>query len=1719
MSGGVRVAVKAGSLSSAETFCERDGMSAISYQFDNLSGLYYSRNLEGKARESEILFSLDEAELLANLDQAKDLSHGSDELLKEISTPFRRFHLSPERANLLHPFEKILHGHVLQLAAGGGAVARFLAECGCRVRVVEPNENLATLTRSRCRDVDVSVYVAGQDLFPSDIDYDVVVAIDSTAAARLPVADYFGRVKGALKPDGVLIAGINNKLARQSLVGSPDEQNSWCVTQASLEKILLAIGLPNFRLFCAFPSFEVARLIVRPESASRYPAGLGAILAAYEAYQHTLGSRFLREPFWRSILENDLLPYLSNAFLAVASAVPLPVMDHGELLAIYSSFRRKHFARVTKISREGEQLTVSRSPLFPGTPPPSESLYVTRPHREPYFAGKQYLALLQPIVSREGWQLKEVSDWARPWLDLLRAHASDQTFRSYISGFRRLLLLPTDYLDCIPSNIVVNQDGTLIPFDFEYEAAAPIPLNFVVFRGLFYAFSTAAVATSSVAQGTTVLGLALQIMRACGIDLTEWEVQNYVETEASLQHTILGVPREQVAEGLRSTVISVGQAHVVSLTPEHPVTVELFWKHDGTDYTASQSQAAPFAVEKGRQILTLAIPALPVPVHRLRLDPFDRRGAFYIYSLRLFDSTGQRIWSWDGNPAGLRRLNNDFAFADIPGGNDGALVCSESDDPGFELPVSPEVLLNIQGGGRLEVDMAKPEQVPSIRLSRRILDMQVYGERIASLELENRALAAANAGLQGNLQDARNQLERLSAKTMQTERVRDDLAALNRELKEQLSSYGGSIASLSASVENLLAQKARLEADVAAAKRETEKAVAACHASDADQSKLQETIDSITAELNSKIARLNTIYAARGWKALSTYYKLRKAVLRPFELIRDKHHLKQSCLFDVKWYVQTYPDVATAGVDPLTHYLQFGAAEGRDPNPYFDTDWYLKSNPDVDSAGINPLIHYIRHGAAEHRNPSPSFDTTTYLLSHPDSADMPISPLEHFLLNLHVVASPNSCSSRNHEGDSAIDGLEHQCSSDGTPLADRSAESEAAVRKMLWMELNTSRTAESHDDDSYRSVVAELRSRYQNRIRQLVVQQPTAIHIKDERLTTFAWRISFPASDKPLVSIIIPVFNQLHLSLECLSSISLHSVGISYEVIVVDDGSSDETANILSEIDNLVYLKNDSNIGFIRSCNRGAKAARGFYVLLLNNDAQATEGWLAPLIDTFQQFDNVGAVGPKVVFPDGRLQEAGAVVNRDGTTTLVGVFDDPSLPLYNRVREVPYCSGVCLLIERSTFLEAGGFADYLAPAYCEDCDLAFRLRSTGLRVLYNPNSVVIHHLSATVGQSLKQSTAVRNQQKIVERWQMEIDELNTVRLIAFYLPQFHPILENDIWWGKGFTEWTNVAKALPNYVGHYQPHLPADLGFYDLRLDSVREEQALLAKRYGVYGFCYYYYWFAGKRLLEYPLERMLESGKPDLPFCLAWANENWTRRWDGRDQEILMAQQHSDEDDCAVIRDLMRYMSHRNYITIKGKPLLIVYRISLFPSIRRTTEIWRNLCLKEGIGEIYLAMAESFDRVQSWVDPSSMGFDASIEFPPHGMGFTIAPPGEIVNPEFKGTVYDYVQIVKNYLNLSAPGHVRFRCVMPGWDNTARRQNDPVIFEKSTPGAYQAWLEAVIESTCQFNFGDERLVFINAWNEWAEGNHLEPDRRNGHAFLEATFKATQAWMWRGSVPW
>jgi lipopolysaccharide biosynthesis protein len=340
------------------------------------------------------------------------------------------------------------------------------------------------------------------------------------------------------------------------------------------------------------------------------------------------------------------------------------------------------------------------------------------------------------------------------------------------------------------------------------------------------------------------------------------------------------------------------------------------------------------------------------------------------------------------------------------------------------------------------------------------------------------------------------------------------------------------------------------------------------------------------------------------------------------------------------------------------------------------------------------------------------------------------------------------------------------------------------------------------------------------------------------------------------------------------------------------------------------------------------------------------------------------------------------------------------------------------------------------------------------------------------------------------------------KVVAFYLPQFHPIAENDAWWGRGFTEWSNVSKATPQFVDHLQPRLPADLGYYDLRLPEVQRAQARLAKLSGVDAFCFHYYWFAGRRVLERPLDSFVADPEIDLPFALCWANENWTRRWDGLEQDVLLAQQHSPEDDAAVFADLARYMRSPRYFKIDGKPLLIVYRPDALPEPAATISRWREAAREGGLGELFLLCTDAF----GFADYARYGFDGLVEFPPHAISIgEMTHRVQRLNPSFSGLVYDYEAVVtakEEELSLAEDPR-RFPGVMPAWDNEARKPGAGNVFHGATPELFYRWVKTALDGSKRIAPPEARMIVVNAWNEWAEGAYLEPDRWFGHGFAQA----------------
>jgi glycosyltransferase involved in cell wall biosynthesis len=344
------------------------------------------------------------------------------------------------------------------------------------------------------------------------------------------------------------------------------------------------------------------------------------------------------------------------------------------------------------------------------------------------------------------------------------------------------------------------------------------------------------------------------------------------------------------------------------------------------------------------------------------------------------------------------------------------------------------------------------------------------------------------------------------------------------------------------------------------------------------------------------------------------------------------------------------------------------------------------------------------------------------------------------------------------------------------------------------------------------------------------------------------------------------------------------------------------------------------------------------------------------------------------------------------------------------------------------------------------------------------------------------------------------------KVLVYYLPQFHAFPENDHWWGKGFTEWTNVARGLPRFSGHYQPRVPRDLGFYSLNHAETMRRQVAMARGGGVFGFVFYYYWFNGKRLLDKPVEAFLADQSIEMPFCLMWANENWTRRWDGADSEVLISQDYRLKDEEHLVADFARHFSDPRYIRVQGRPLLMIYRPGLIKDGKKTLARWRALFRNKFHEDPLLVMGQTFNAT----DPADFGMEGAIEFPPHKLTQdlpAINPSLHFLDLEFEGKAYRYDDIVRLSLEEPKPSYPLIKTAVPSWDNDARRQGNGLVLTESTPHKYQSWLSELVDRAVQNPFFGEPIICVNAWNEWCEAAYLEPDLYYGSAYLNATGRA------------
>jgi lipopolysaccharide biosynthesis protein len=805
-----------------------------------------------------------------------------------------------------------------------------------------------------------------------------------------------------------------------------------------------------------------------------------------------------------------------------------------------------------------------------------------------------------------------------------------------------------------------------------------------------------------------------------------------------------------------------------------------------------------------------------------------------------------------------------------------------------------------------------------------------------------------------------------------------------------------------------------------------------------------------------------------GWGGLipSRRKKLRK-------LARDYRILASSPLFDARWYLANNPDVAATQIDPVLHYLHHGAHEGRQPGPLFDAAAYLSRYEDLATKNENPLLHYIGHGHREGRAVRQVHEAST--LSSENISGSTVGATAGT-----VAANPGL----------PRGSIRYDCSV-AVPFSYRTTpevakHSIAVIIHIFYPELAP----------EFRYYIEHISGPVDVFIS--TIDQASQLLIEEAFRTWKAGTLEIRVTPNrgrdiaPKLVVFRDVYDRYDLVLHLHSKRSHHSGSLASwrrHILETLVGDSLITASVIDAFDQnpLLGMIAPSHFEMVRDClswggnfARAARLARRMdFSICSETPFDFPSGsmlWirsaaLRPLLDlnlTMDDFD----------VEDGQL---------DGTLAHVierlyfYVCERAGLRWMKISRPDLFpTSSIVHKIERPN--DVGRVLYKHSPRLLEPAQCGF-------------HAPMHEYVSITTGAPLSKKPA---------------------KLIAFYLPQFHPIPENDAWWGKGFTEWTNARAARPLFEGHYQPHIPIDLEYYNLLEDGVLNRQAEQAKLYGIEGFCFYYYWFGGKKLLSKPLDKFLVDKQIDVSFCLCWGNENWTRRWDGLENEILIAQSHSDSDDIEFIKSVSLFMRDERYIRVNGMPLLLVYRPNLFPSPSDTAYRWRLWCAENGIGPIYLAYTQSFEKV----DPKVYGFDAAVEFPPNNTA-----PRDVTNAvtpignQVFGTVYDWNSYFESSYSYCDSDYKLFRSVCPMWDNTPRRKNNATIFVNNTPASYRRWLLNAIDDTAKVaTNADERLIFINAWNEWGEGAHLEPDAKNGYAYLQATRDALEAYSCAENKP-
>ena len=991
-------------------------------------------------------------------------------------------------------------------------------------------------------------------------------------------------------------------------------------------------------------------------------------------------------------------------------------------------------------------------------------------------------------------------------------------------------------------------------------------------------------------------------------------------------------------------------------------------------------------------------------------------------------------------------------------------VSTESERAGVRVELEKQLSLEARKSKALETRAKSlAEEVQELKNQIRIASARaaVQDELEKQLDLETRkskALDSRAKSLAEEAQELKNQVR------IQAEQI---LA-----MEEKARTYAGKLREADESLRRLTLDLAERQEALNDVRKQCEQLKELASKAKTESSGLKQEIDVLAKRYVASQNIRAQITRSFRWKAGG-------AVLAPLIPIRiarswlshrtdrmNRLLIEASDLFDRRKYLEQNPDLADSGQDPLNHYLASGWREGREPGPNFFAKGYLATYPDVAILKTNPLLHYLKHGKAEGRNPKPRltrdgkpasdtyelvrasglFDEGFYLSTYSDIKAANIDALEHYLANGWTEGrdpGPKFSTLGYFQLNPDV------AAASINPLVHYLTNGKSEGRGFVSRTEFASEASRGGTGSSSPPDLFDLRAAAR-KARAVLVMNASDHEALDEVLRQL---------DSMLLDADVVVTHPNTISL-LPNPVSATPVSSIFALAYPGNWAG---SKVLMHLINNGPLADYESVLWIRNITKGNLISQKLDVVLPPLLATGTDNrnLISESFDSFPIGDHadlrraIGTIFARL----GRRGPQGNVPRPSGNIIGIPALVISQLKAYS--------------IKDKDFADSKSHDQMLVTligAIADEADLV--KVQTG-----KSNSI-----------PLATSTGER-----------------TIKAIAFYLPQFHPIDENDRWWGKGFTEWTNVTKARPLFRFHYQPQLPADLGFYDLRLPQTQLAQANLAQEHGLHGFCYYYYWFDGKKVLNEPIERMLESGIPDYPFCVCWANENWSRNWDGQNRHVLLEQHYSEESNRALIHEFIKLMRDPRYIRHNGKPVLLVYRVRIIPNWLETARMWRDECRKAGIGEIHLC-AVRFGLEPLDGHPSEFGLDSFVLFPPHESEKVDARSAvRDLAKDFNGTILDYDTAMLKDLERFEDGYEWpvHRGVMLGWDNTARRPRDSRIFLGSTPARLHRWLKGILSQESRHNEDRESLIFINAWNEWAEGTMLEPSTRFGRGYLQA----------------